>query len=105
MNEVRKRMTIIMQTNLALSCHHVDFSRLMKQYVHVIAATTALSVCNTHLLLAQHARARLHHPQQTPIRHLFTPAESQDHQALQVGRNGAHRQVGHVDARGQVQFT
>lgn len=47
----------------------------------------------------------LQQPQQPPVCDLLTPAQPQNQQPLQVGGDGAHGQVGHVDAGRQVQLT
>lgn len=52
----------------------------------------------SHRLLVGLTFGRLHDPEQTPVRDLFTPAEPQNLQLLQVRGDRAHRQVGHVVA-------
>lgn len=55
-------------------------------------------------LLVRFAYRRFDHAQQAPVCDFLTPAQPQDYQSLQVGGDGSHRQVRHVDAQGQVQL-
>lgn len=58
----------------------------------------------SHHLLVGFAYRRFDHPQQAPVGDFFTPAQPQHYQSLQIGGDGSHRQVRHVDAQGQVQL-
>lgn len=77
----------------------VDFSN------QVTFSRMPTALCGSaHRLVVRLTLGFLHHPQQTPVGDFFAPAEPQDHQPRQGGGNGTHRQVGHVDARRQVQL-